>query len=56
MGITLQNLYAETTDEQWNPAFVKTYSQLIYKVWCSAVQCSVGRLHHRIALKRLLYA
>jgi hypothetical protein len=40
MGITLQNLYAETTDEQWNPAFVKTYSQLIYKVWCSVVWCS----------------
>jgi len=38
MGITLQHLYAETTDDLWNPAFIKNDSPLIYKV-----RASIGR-------------
>lgn len=37
VGITLESLHAQSTDEDWNPTFLKTNEQIIHKVgrFCS---------------------
>jgi hypothetical protein len=32
VGITLESLHAQSTDEDWNPTFLKTNEQIIHKV------------------------
>lgn len=33
VGLTLESLHAQSTDEDWNPTFLKTNEQIIHKVW-----------------------
>jgi hypothetical protein len=32
VGLTLESLHAQSTDEDWNPTFLKTNEQIIHKV------------------------
>jgi vacuolar protein sorting-associated protein 13A/C len=32
VGVTLESLHAQSTDEGWNPTFLKTNEQIIHKV------------------------